>query len=169
MVIYPDWNNVYPDWGRGDIAEDGVQVVEGERDQVTRIVAHQHLQVALTGFGSFFSIFEDDGQVVCFSVHLVFDGHCHQVVELVHAVGVEPHDGGVGELVKHGLQHLDQGDSIKIDRITKARFRFVFINIIIMSDTLRLWMGWCFWKISSMKRRLNIVDTMSFITFIIQN
>ena len=45
MVIYPDWNNVYPDWGRGDIAEDGVQVVEGERDQVTRIVAHQHLQV----------------------------------------------------------------------------------------------------------------------------
>ena len=107
--------------------------------------------------------------LVCFSVHLVFDGHCHQVVELVHAVGVEPHDGGVGELVKHGLQHLDQGDSIKIDRITKGRFRFVFINIIIMSDTLRLWMGWCFWKISSMKRRLNIVDTMSFITFINQN
>ena len=32
MVIYPDWNNVYPDWGRGDIAEDGVQVVEGEGD-----------------------------------------------------------------------------------------------------------------------------------------
>ena len=43
--------------------------------------------------------------LVCFSVHLVFDGHCHQVVELVHAVGVEPHDGGVGELVEHGLQH----------------------------------------------------------------
>ena len=58
------WNNVYPDWARGDIAEDGVQVVEGERDQVTRIVAHQHLQVGLTGFCSFFSIFEDDGQVV---------------------------------------------------------------------------------------------------------
>ena len=94
--------------------------------------------------------------LVCFSVHLVFDGHCHQVVELVHAVGVEPHDGGVGELVKHGLQHLDQGDSIKINRITKGRFISIFINIIIMSDTLRLWMGWCFWKISSMKRRLNI-------------
>ena len=28
-------------------------------------------------------------------------------------------------------------------------------------------MGWCFWNISSIKRRLNIVDTISFITWIL--
>ena len=40
---------VHPDWGGCDVAEDGVQVVEGEGDQVPRVVAHQHLQ-ALTDF-----------------------------------------------------------------------------------------------------------------------
>ena len=43
---------VYPDWGGCDVAEDGVQVVEGEGDKVPRVVAHQHLQ-ALTDFSRF--------------------------------------------------------------------------------------------------------------------
>ena len=36
---------------------------------------------------------------------LVLDGHGHEVVELVHAGRVEAHDGGVGQLLKHGLHH----------------------------------------------------------------
>ena len=38
--------------------------------------------------------------------HLVFHRHGHQVIELVHAVRVQPHYGGMGQLVEHRLQHL---------------------------------------------------------------
>ena len=36
---------------------------------------------------------------------LVLDGHRHQVVQLVHAVTVELHDGGVRQLVEHCLEN----------------------------------------------------------------
>ena len=64
--------------GTRHVAEDSVEMVEGEGDDVPGVVTHQHL---------------------------VLDRHGHQVVQLVHAVRVELHDGGVRQLVKHGLQH----------------------------------------------------------------
>ena len=36
--------------------------------------------------------------------YLIFYCHDHEVIELVHAVGVEPHDGGVSQLVEHGAE-----------------------------------------------------------------
>ena len=64
--------------GAGDVAEDRVKMVQGERDEMPGVLTHEDL---------------------------VLDGHGHQVVELVHAVAVELHDGGVSQLIKHRLEH----------------------------------------------------------------
>ena len=77
--------NIGDDGGAGHVAQDGVQVVEGEGHQVAGVVAHQHL---------------------------VLHRHRHQVVQLVHAVAVELHDGGVRQLVKHRLQHSPAVDGL---------------------------------------------------------
>ena len=70
--------HIFLDLRAGDIAQDGVQVIESESYQVAGVVAHQHL---------------------------VLHRHRHQVVQLVHAVAVQLHDGGVGQLVEHRLQN----------------------------------------------------------------
>ena len=81
------------DGGGGDVTKDGVEVVQSEGDQVARVVTHEHLRTSSSS----------GGQNV---PHLVFHRHGHQVIELVHAVRVQPHYGGVGQLVEHRLQHL---------------------------------------------------------------
>ena len=77
--------HIFLDLRAGDIAQDGVQVIEGESYQVARVVTHQNL---------------------------VLHRHRHQVVQLVHAVAVELHDGGVRQLVKHRLQHSPAVDGL---------------------------------------------------------
>lgn len=37
--------------------------------------------------------------------YLMLDSHDHQVVQFIHAVLIEPHDGGMSQFVKHGSEH----------------------------------------------------------------
>ena len=64
--------------GASHIAQDSVQVVEGECNEVPGVVTHEHL---------------------------ILDCHGHQIVQLVHAVAVQLHDGGMCQLIKHRLEH----------------------------------------------------------------
>ena len=67
------------------ITKYSIKMIQCQGNDVTGIVAHQDL---------------------------ILHCHGHQVIQLVHAVAVQLHDGGMGQLVKHGLQHSPAVDGL---------------------------------------------------------